>query len=82
MKWPWQKKEPESIPYWLRNAAEDAMVPNVRILLEIQQFLVILENELEVQRKLLGEIRNGQYRKDQPAAERNGRVREPFADGR
>lgn len=76
MRWPWQKKK-ESVPYWLRYGMEDVITPNVRILLEIQQFLTVIENELEIQRQLIGEIRNGQYDKNQPARTRvNGKLKE------
>lgn len=72
-----RKEEPkQSVPYLLRNGLEDTAAINIKMLLEIQSFLTALENELEIQRNLIGQIRNGQYDKSQPAAKRNGRVRE------
>ena len=70
-------KTKTSVPYFMRNAMEDTATFNIRMLLDIRDFLIILESEINQQRELIGQIRNGQYTKGQPGVKRtNGRIRE------
>lgn len=59
-------------PYWLRNGMEDVTALNVRALLRLKAQLSEIEDALEIQNQLVGQIRNGEYRKEQPAAPRRG----------
>lgn len=59
-------------PYWLRNGMEDVTALNVRALLKLKHELEDIEFALEAQNKLVGQIRNGEYRKEQPASPRRG----------
>lgn len=68
-----ERNQGESFPYWVRNGLEDAMVPNVRsrmLLEQIKAWLESFEREMRVQDEIIGEIRNGEYDKDQQAKER------------
>lgn len=64
------KREKGNVPYWLRNGMEDATAINIGNLIAVRDFLMILENRINDARLLLGQIRNGEYDKEQPTASR------------
>lgn len=64
------KDDKPEIPYWFRNGMEDATAINIDTLMAIRDFLMILENRINDERLLLGQIRTGEYDKDQRAAPR------------
>ena len=64
-------KEKESVPYGMRNGMEDVLARNTnsRIALQnLRDLVEVAEWNLEVESRLLGQIRNGEYDKEQPAA--------------
>lgn len=63
-------KPKRGVPYIFLNGVEDATAINIDSLIAIRDFLIMVENRLNDQRLLLGQIRNGEYEKDQPAASR------------
>ena len=67
------RKKRESVPYATRNAMEDVLARNTnsRIALQnLRDLVEVAEWNLEVEGRLLGQIRSGEYDKDQPAAPR------------
>jgi hypothetical protein len=63
--------ERESVPYALRNWSEDVLARNTNSRIAMQNLRDLVEVaqwNLEVETKLLGQIRNGEWDKDQPAA--------------
>jgi hypothetical protein len=77
--------EKENVPYWLRNWSEDVISPNVHMTVllrslkrqqeDVLDFLDRAEWDLERQNRLIGQIRNGEYRKDQPGSPREDSTR-------
>lgn len=52
----------DSLPYQVRNGLEDLIAPVLRAKMRVEQE----RRELEVFLEILGELRNGDYKKDQP----------------
>jgi hypothetical protein len=64
---------PRGVPYSLRNGLEDVLAVNARMRLMLAETITIAQaalRESEAQAELLGQIRNGSYDPDQPAAPR------------
>lgn len=57
-------------PFWVREAAEDAIALNVNQLVELEAVLIRLQNRIAAQTALLRELQTGRYRRDQPARPR------------
>lgn len=75
--WAHKEKHPRTFPYWARDALDDIQATNVQLLLDVRDLLLHVENRLLMQQQIIGDARNGRYRKEQPARTRaNGKVRE------
>jgi hypothetical protein len=71
------------LPYKVRAGLDDLSAVDTDILIWIKDALAVIESRAETRRTLMGQIRNGQYDPEQPAAPKgNGsgdrtRVRQP-----